>query len=89
MEGLDMLFDDGEGQLQDFYYNPADFEDSVPGRKAKKRCIADDLAHPPIPRDAGIFAGLTNQGATCYLNSLFQSFFFSPETCHSKHFKKL
>lgn len=47
--------------------------------KSRLRNMADTLPLPPIPRDPGIFAGLINQGATCYLNSLFQAFFFCPE----------
>lgn len=47
--------------------------------KVRLRSMADEMELPPIPRDPGIFAGLKNQGATCYLNSLFQCIFFCPE----------
>jgi ubiquitin C-terminal hydrolase len=45
----------------------------------KKRFIADDMELPPPTRSGGEFAGLVNKGATCYLNSLFQSLYFNPE----------
>lgn len=46
----------------------------------KKRCYADSgLDLPPIPREEHVFSGLRNQGATCYLNSLFQTFYMCPE----------
>lgn len=38
---------------------------------------AELLDMPEKPREG--FVGLKNQGATCYLNSLIQSFFMSPE----------
>jgi uncharacterized UBP type Zn finger protein len=33
---------------------------------------------PDLPRE-GTFTGLRNQSATCYLNSLIQSYYMSPE----------
>lgn len=50
--------------------------------KNRLRSMADEMDLPPIPRDPGVFAGLLNQGATCYLNSLFQCIFFCPEMRH-------
>lgn len=47
--------------------------------KTKKRYIADDMDLPPIKKAPGEFSGLMNPGATCYLNSLFQSLYFNPE----------
>ena len=47
--------------------------------KAKKRYIADDLELPPIKRQPGEFSGVVNQTATCYLNALFQSLYYTPE----------
>lgn len=34
---------------------------------------------PPLPRGKTNFCGLQNQGATCYLNSLIQTLFHTPE----------
>ena len=34
---------------------------------------------PPPPRHATGICGIANQGATCYLNSLLQTLFFTPE----------
>ena len=36
-------------------------------------------ASPPLPRGKTGFCGLLNQGATCYLNSLIQTLFHTPE----------
>src|SRR3990167_728999 len=47
--------------------------------KPKKRYIADDMELPPIKKAPGELSGLMNPGATCYLNSLFQSLNFNPE----------
>lgn len=44
----------------------------------KARNCADYLELPELPR-VKHFAGLKNQGATCYLNSLIQSYYMSPE----------
>lgn len=40
------------------------------------RNMADELELPPLPRKS--FIGLKNQGATCYLNSFYQSLFMIP-----------
>lgn len=37
------------------------------------------LNSPPEPRGQTRICGLQNQGATCYLNSLLQTLFFTPE----------
>lgn len=37
------------------------------------------LKRPPEPRAECGFIGLENQGATCYLNSLLQSMYMTPE----------
>lgn len=39
--------------------------------------LADELPLPEIPRK--VFAGLKNQGATCYLNSFYQVLYMMPE----------
>ena len=47
--------------------------------KAKKAHAALDLDLPPIRKAKGELSGLVNQGATCYLNSLFQALYYCPE----------
>ncbi len=37
------------------------------------------MKRPPSQRASSGFVGLQNQGATCYLNSLIQSLFMTPE----------
>lgn len=51
--------------------------------KPKKRYLADDMDLPPIKRNQGEFSGLVNQGGTCYLNALFQVYYFCPEFRHT------
>ena len=51
-------------------------------QKKPKNC-AGDFDEPPSKRDATKFVGLKNQGATCYLNSLLQSFYMIPEFRHA------
>ena len=53
--------------------NPVPFQASRP-----KNC-AYALNLPPLKREYKQFVGLRNQGATCYLNSLIQSLYMSPE----------
>lgn len=45
----------------------------------KPRNCAFFLELPTLKREEKHFAGLRNQGATCYLNSLFQALYLSPE----------
>lgn len=44
--------------------------------KRGTRNLADEMELPPLPRKS--FIGLKNQGATCYLNSFYQSLFMIP-----------
>ena len=37
------------------------------------------LSRPPAPRNSSGLCGLSNLGATCYLNSLLQTLHFTPE----------
>ena len=52
--------------------NPRDTETNLRSRLCKLQC-------PPEPRGKTRICGLQNQGATCYLNSLLQTLFFTPE----------
>lgn len=46
--------------------------------RTKSANCAGDLPNPPEVRQASNFVGLKNQGATCYLNSLFQLLYMTP-----------
>lgn len=46
---------------------------------AKSQSRVSKLQCPPAPRGKTRICGLQNQGATCYLNSLLQTLFFTPE----------
>lgn len=52
--------------------NALDAETNLRSRLGKLQC-------PPEPRGKTRICGLQNQGATCYLNSLLQTLFFTPE----------
>ena len=52
------------------------FEKSV---KSNPHQGVSKLQCPPEPRGKTRICGLKNQGATCYLNSLLQTLFFTPE----------
>ena len=54
-----------------------DEDDSPPGDSAYSPSGALDA--PPSDRAASNFVGLDNQGATCYMNSLLQTWFMTPE----------
>mmetsp|Transcript_18090 Transcript_18090/g.13040 ORF Transcript_18090/g.13040 Transcript_18090/m.13040 type:complete len:107 (+) Transcript_18090:21-341(+) len=47
--------------------------------KSRPAHMASGLDLPPMMRQPSNFVGLLNQGATCYLNSLFQSLFMTPQ----------
>ena len=59
------LFDEEEDQ-----------ETGSVGKEGGKKINAISL---PFPRGKTGLCGLQNQGATCYLNSLIQTLFFTPE----------
>mmetsp|Transcript_24293 Transcript_24293/g.27558 ORF Transcript_24293/g.27558 Transcript_24293/m.27558 type:complete len:1186 (-) Transcript_24293:154-3711(-) len=51
----------------------------LPSYKRKGDSCAADLDLPPLPRADCNFVGLSNQGATCYMNSLLQVCYMTPE----------
>jgi ubiquitin C-terminal hydrolase len=68
---LDNLF--GDQERQDMATN-AVLESYSYGKNAQS--MADEVELPPLHRES--FIGLRNQGATCYLNSFYQSLFMIP-----------
>ena len=77
MDMLAGMFDDGDDQ-----YDAAEAEaqGGLPAYcTARATHCAYDLELPPIERQDSNFVGLWNQGATCYLNSLFQTLFMTPQ----------
>jgi len=50
----------------------------TPAQRRPKNC-AHFLDLPTLQRENNLFVGLRNQGATCYLNSLIQALYMSPE----------
>jgi uncharacterized UBP type Zn finger protein len=69
---LNSLFDDENDDFQ--LTNDAIMSSYNQYRKTYS--VADELELPPLPRKS--FIGLKNQGATCYLNSFYQSLFMIP-----------
>ena len=59
----------------------ADEHESEHGKSAATVGVSkqNKLNCPPEPRGPTGICGLQNQGATCYLNSLLQTLFFTPE----------
>ena len=59
-------------------------EDATSGRMEESRSAAGGKSSraplpPPSPRHTSGICGIANQGATCYLNSLLQTLFFTTE----------
>jgi len=54
-------------------------QNPIPFVCSRPQNCAHSLDLPPLQRDEKHFAGLRNQGATCYLNSLIQTLYMSPE----------
>ena len=69
-EGLEGLFGQNDDQ--------PDISSDMYTRMRGANCAAT-LPAPPEPRQDSNFVGLSNQGATCYLNSLIQVCFNTPE----------
>ena len=65
-ELLEQAVEESQGGMPDFV------------RKRGAHC-ACDLDLPPQQRQDSKFVGLWNQGATCYLNSLFQTLYLTPQ----------
>ena len=64
---LEGLFDE-EGQAGDLQSKPGAGEER-----------GSRVPRPPAPRNSSGLCGLSNLGATCYLNSLLQTLHFTPE----------
>jgi len=65
--------------LGDLFGDDGDEMDSTPVSQQYKNNAWYSMAPPSHPRAASGFAGLLNQGATCYMNSLLQAIFMTPE----------
>lgn len=67
--------------MKNGFFEP-DFEEVssfVVSDMPKPLSVADSLESPSEPRQSSNFVGLINQGATCYLNSLIQVMYMTPE----------
>ena len=54
-------------------------EDDLVQGSSSKTCDSSPKSEVTLCRGRTGLCGLRNQGATCYLNSLLQTFFFTPE----------
>jgi ubiquitin carboxyl-terminal hydrolase 40 len=71
----------GSGLTDFFAEEGEDIENTsiLPTYKSRAANLAAEKDQPPDSRAASNFVGLWNQGATCYLNSLIQACFMTPE----------
>lgn len=71
----------GSGLTDFFAEEGEDIENTsvLPSYKSRPANLAAEKEQPPEQRQFSNFVGLWNQGATCYLNSLIQACFMTPE----------
>ena len=65
--------------LESLFGEDADGGWESTGGEQGSRAARAGLSRPSAPRNATQLSGLSNLGATCYLNSLLQTLHFTPE----------